>query len=354
MKLTIEGLEWDAYEVLGLSQVTPAEGAPAGTGTHTDPYVMDSIARWFGAAKKGDFVGKHAFYEVGGRLIHRRVNRAEGKFDHYLTDCGSFTEENKRRLAEALVARVKHDKIDAGASREAFNTPPRWYKAAPDAEFVPLGPSYVDLNERLAVEVAERQDADLAKEVRQVLKHATQTASATVAMITTAWFLAEVNRYHRALLCGLALLDLIEARKNAEKELEGATPYSFRYAVYQDPKVSLNLSHPMSGQGTVKAAKDAAEQAGKFAEYVQDGIEYKKQPAVGALSKVQEKESRILIRWVAWYLKNRNAMARIALAEGGTDRLKVPPKRDTSKALWDNQMRTAFRDRIQSLDLLLT
>ena len=219
---------------------------------------------------------------------------------------------------------------------------------------MPLGPSYVDLNEQLEKEAADRLDADLAREVRQVLKHATQAASATVSMITTTWFLAEVNRYNRALLCGLALLYLVETGKNSEKALEGATPYSFRYAVYRDPKAPLNLSPPMSGQGTVTAARDAAKQAVQFEGYVKEDAEFKKQPAVAPLSKLQEKESRILIRWVAWYLKNRNGAAKIALAEGGTERLKVPGKRDANKALWDGQMRTAFQARVQSLDLQLT
>lgn len=317
MRLKLGEIFWEPDEILFLTQraLSIPQVAPQGKGTHLEPFQMTSVEEWYTAAVDPPINVKRAFYVVGGRLLHRRLNRDKAKYSDYITECGPWNSETREAIDKAKESGKFKWKIDASADQyqtDRFDQPARWYTRpgsgiAEDSDLQGLGaigPTYNSLADAIEkVAQGGANDVDLAKRIRGCLTGQSKDVPASVACMTAAWFLGEVKRHPRSMLSALILLDLIEGKHSAdEKELYHANAFTFQKVISKQS----TLPHPMSGKGTVDKASSANKRTLALKQKIDEnweasesGVKVQHQRQNKGLNIVEARESEIIIRWLA-------------------------------------------------------
>jgi hypothetical protein len=373
MRLVIGDIFWEPDEILFLAQTALQipKAKPQGDGTHLSPFQMTSVGQWYTASVDPPAQVNRAFYVVGGRLLHRRLNRVQAKYSDYITECGPWNEKTMRAIDLAKTEKVQRGlKTHIEPTAEEFQTrrfdkPARWYTrngsgVDDDSDLKDLGgigPTYNSLQDAIESLLRNGEDTSvpLARTIRGCLMGTVRDAPASIACLTAAWFIGEVKRHPRSLLSALILLDLVEGKHSADQnELFHADVFTFQKVISRQSQ----LPHPMSGKGTVERAEAAQGRTTALRESIDKivktthgddplKIDLKIKRGGPGLNTVEARESEIMIRWLARRL--HEAGHRTSFDNKADKRERVKIQIEGEKLYYSGLITSELKKRIDSL-----
>lgn len=310
-----DDIKFNNHELLKIAnECVPPTGQYQGQGTVDSPITMAGIGAWHHAATNVP-TGKHVYYDIGGRMIHRRSNRGSN-YNNYLADWGPVDEVQDKARAPTFTGHHKDLRTDTSITSKT-------------------GASYPKIYYRLREEITQKQldlynpttAANVAKAVRGLLHdhNAGQPVDPPgAALLAAAWFLAEVCRNKNSLWSGLVLLDFIEKDirygGSQTDEHVGSKQFTWERVLWHPDMIDFHTlegvaepkdqekdlfgkdvkldewggKHPMAHTGS-----EAQAEGRLVPTFAQGG------PGANAMTAVQQKEASLLIRWLYHKLKNQ-------------------------------------------------